>query len=83
MLKINDLFNNNNIEYCYIFKNGYFYRNNWCGYTSILSEAGIYQKSEAVLHAKQCKEIVLKLVDITYHNIIITDKIKELTNKII
>jgi hypothetical protein len=32
-------------------KNGYFYRPGWCGYTSSLSEAGRYWRSEAEAHA--------------------------------
>lgn len=32
-------------------KRGYFYRPNWCGYTSVLGEAGRYESGVAKRHA--------------------------------
>ena len=79
---LDEILNNPNILYCYIIKGSY-YRPNYCGYTSIRSEAGVYPKSEAVEHAKSVREIRLERIDIDEHNLMIKDKIRDLEYRLI
>lgn len=38
-------------------KNGYFYRENWCGYTSSHADAGRYSREEAEQHAENTEGV--------------------------
>jgi ribosomal protein L2 len=81
--EINEILNNDIIKYCYILKGGYYYRNNSCGYTESLLEAGIYEKNDAIKHASCCFDLRLVPIDINKHNEMIRNKIDELTKKIL
>ena len=80
--KLDEILNNPNIKYCYIIK-GIYYRPNFCGYTSIKSEAGVYPKDEAIKHAKSVREIRIEWCDVEEHNQMINDKIRELTGRLL
>lgn len=51
---------NDKISKCYIMKRGEYYRPNKRGYTSIKSEAGIYEKEDAISEARHCSDIRLE-----------------------
>lgn len=74
--------NNPNIRFCYICK-GIYYRPNASGYTSHLHEAGVYEKMDAIAHAKHCREITLVPIDEVVHNDMITARIAGLQSRII
>lgn len=80
--KLDELKNNPNVKYCYI-KKGSYYRPNSCGYTSLRYEAGVYNKEEAIQHAKSVREISLEVVNIEEHNKMIKQKIEELQTRIL
>ena len=80
--KLDEIENNPSIKYCYIIKGSY-YRPDWCGYTSLKFEAGVYPKNEAVRHAKSVREIRLECVDIEEHNKMINQKISELHGRLL
>jgi hypothetical protein len=65
------------ITHCYIHKGSY-YRPNACGYTSLLTEAGVYEKADALRHARGCEDIVLIPINVLHHNQMISSKIEEL-----
>lgn len=79
---LDDILNNPDIQYCYIYKGG-FYRPNSCGYTSHMSEAGVYKKGEAVAHARGVQEIKLIPINIEEHNKMINEKIENLKSRLI
>ena len=79
-----DLFlENPEIVYCYIKKNGDYYRSNHSGYTDNISSAGVYEKLDAVNCAKSCDKIKLIPINIEKHNEMIKIKIKYLEEKLI
>ncbi len=82
LAKLDEIANNPNIKYCYIIKGSY-YRPNWCGYTSLKFDAGVYPKDEAVGHAKSVREIRLEWVDVEEHNKMINEKIAELRRQLL
>ena len=80
---LNDILNNDSIRYCYIMKNGSYYRPDCSGYTSFKIRAGIYTKQEAVDHAKSCSELYVIAINIEEHNIEINKEIDEMKSRII
>lgn len=80
--KLDSVLNNPNILYCYIIKGSY-YCPNYCGYTSIKTEAGIYTKEDAISHAKSVDNIRLEPIDIEEHNKMIKEKISMLQTKLL
>ncbi len=83
LIKLDEISNNKNIKYCYIFKNGWYYKSNYRGYTSSKFEAGVYPKDDAIMEAKSVQEIILECINIEEHNKMINEKITELKNKLI
>jgi hypothetical protein len=81
--KLEKILNNPNITYCYLKKNGYFYAPNSCGYVSNRTDAGIYEKVDAIKSAKYCRELYIEEIDIAKHNQMIIEKIDDLKNRII
>lgn len=82
LAKLDEIANNPNVKYCYIYKSGY-YRPNRSGYTSLRFEAGVYPKEEAISHAKSVREISLYCVDIDEHNKMINEKISEYQERLL
>ena len=82
LAKLEDIQNNPNITHCYIVKGSY-YRPNNCGYTSYKHEAGVYEKEDAIQHAKFCRDIRLESCYIDEHNRMVNDKIAELSSRLI
>ena len=76
------ILDNNIIKFCYIRKGSY-YGPDSNGYTDFRHKAGIYTKEEAVSHAKYCDEIWLEVIDVTEHNKMIQDEIKDLQTRIL
>lgn len=81
-LKLDEILNNNNITHCYIYKRGY-YKENWCGYTDFEHRAGVYDKKEAINHARNVSEITIYPIDNVKHNEMINNEIIKLQAKII
>lgn len=75
--------NNKSITHCYIYKEGFFYRPNSKGYTEYKTDAGIYTKEDAIIHAEKCREIRLVPIDIKEHNNMITEEVKDLLSRYI
>ena len=82
LAKLEEIENNPNITHCYIVKGSY-YKPNSCGYTSHKHEAGVYEKADAISHAKFCRDIRLECCYIDEHNRMINDKIAELSSRLI
>lgn len=80
--KLDELLNNDNIQWCYIRKGSY-YKPNSCGYTDFKIWAGVYSKTEAVKHAKSCKGLTIVPINISEHNKMIQDEIENLQTRII
>jgi hypothetical protein len=80
--KLDEILNNKDITHCYIEKGSY-YSDNWCGYTSAITRAGVYLKSEAVSHARSVCEISIIPINKIKHNEMINLKIKNLQKKLI
>jgi hypothetical protein len=59
---------NKNVTHCYIKKHGSYYRDNARGYTTDITEAGIYTKVEAIKHANHCLDLILIPINIEEHN---------------
>lgn len=55
------------VTHCYISK-GMYYRPGSCGYTDFRHRAGVYKKSEALQHAKSCRDLTLVPIDVKEHN---------------
>lgn len=71
------------ITHCYIKKRGTYYRPNNCGYTDIISEAGVYTTREAVDSGLSCEELSVIPINIEEHNAMINDRIENLKTRII
>ena len=67
----------------YIKKNGMYYRDGHCGYTSLIYEAGIYTIDDAIDSAKRCTDVTIQIIDPSVHNKIINDKIEFLKKHLI
>ena len=80
---LDDLLLDKSVDFCYIRKNGLYYRKNSSGYTEYISKAGIYSKIEAVSIAKGCEDIILENIDVQAHNEMINQEINDLQTRII
>jgi len=72
-----------NITHCYIMKRGVYYAPNCNGYTEYSIKAGVYEKSDAVRHAKSCDELTIVPIKIDEHNERILKTIEDLKTRII
>ncbi len=84
--KLDSIYIKNPNSKAYIRKGGYYYRNNFCGYTEYQIEAGIYSIIEAIDSVKKTSlesNLSLELINDHEHNLMIKSKIAELENKII
>ena len=79
MKKIED---DNSLMWFYVRK-GMYYKPNSCGYTDFQNKAGIYQKDEALSHARGCDDITIVPVNIEEHNKSISNEIKSLQSRLI
>lgn len=79
---LQEILDNESIKYCYIRKGSY-YKPNSCGYTDFRHRAGIYSKTEAVKHAKSCRDLDLVEIDIDEHNKMIQSEIQDLQTRIL
>lgn len=77
------ILNDPKIVYCYIRKNGYYYRPNSGGYTEYVLHAGIYTKQEAVKSARSCDELSVIPIDEIVHNEMIETEIENLKKRLI
>lgn len=80
--EINKIEKNKKVEFCYIYKRGY-YRPNGCGYTDFVTKAGVYKKEDAVRQARNVRELVLIPIDIAEHNSAIMEEVNDLTSRYI
>lgn len=81
--KLNQILLDETIKYCYIYKRGSYYMPNYCGYTSFIHQAGVYEKKKAVRHAMNIIEIILEPINIEKHNELINGEIHKLEEKLI
>lgn len=72
-----------NTTHCYIKKNGEYYRDDHCGYTSFKFRAGVYSKEEAVGCGKLCSDLDILRINKTEHNEMITKEIESLKNRLL
>jgi len=42
-----------------LIKGGYFYRPDWCGYTNVRAEAGLYDRAEAERHVAEVEGVTI------------------------
>ncbi len=82
-LGLNSILHNDQIVYCHIKKNGSYYRPNHCGYTEQITKAGVYQKKEAIDHAKSVREITVLPISIAEHNLMIQEAIDDLKTRLL
>lgn len=81
--RLKKIANNNKITHCYIYKDGYYYRPNASGYVEFITEAGIYEKANALEQAYCCDDLILIPIDTMKHNKLIIEKVKDLTSRLI
>ncbi len=72
-----------NIQYCYIKKNGQYYKPFSSGYTDFNHRAGVFTKQKAVSSAKMCGELDIIPINIIEHNKMINDEILDLTTRLL
>lgn len=72
-----------NFHYAYIMKYGKYYRDNYCGYTEDINNAGVYTSKDARSHASSVEEITIVGIDINAHNKRIEYQIEQLKKRII
>ena len=80
--KLEEILQNPDIKYCYIIK-GSFYRPNYCGYTSKIIEAGVYEKKDAIEHVRNVMEATVEPVNVEVHNHLVMEEIKKLQELLI
>ena len=83
LLKFDKIMNDETIRFCYIIKNGSYYGNDMCGYYSRKINAGIYDKKEAINHAKCCDELDVIPINIEDHNKMMHEQLDKLSSKLI
>lgn len=71
------------ITHCYIKKGGYYYRDNYCGYSEFKISAGVYPKEDAVRHATGITEIYIVPINIEEHNVFLKKHISEVESRLI
>lgn len=73
-------------DVCLILKGGYFYRDDYKGYTELIQYAGVYNLHDALLHVTRCSWtdfIRIVPLDAAKHNELIISEIKKLTAHLI
>ena len=71
---------------CLILKGGYYYRDNYRGYTEYIQYAGVYEVADALSHVISCSwQDFIRIVplDTNKHNKLICDSIKLLSSHLI
>jgi hypothetical protein len=81
--KLAEILADEKVSHCYIKKGGSYYRPGSCGYTELISRAGIYPKEKAVREGKGDLLFHIVPIDIEKHNAMILEEIKELEDKLI
>jgi hypothetical protein len=79
--KLQEILVDESIVYVFIFKRGCYYGNNWCGYTDAQHRAGVYNKSEAISHARGCEELTVIPINIDNYNNMLSKEIENLELK--
>lgn len=79
---LDSILSDESVIYCYIHKGSY-YRPNWAGYTDKLTRAGIYDKEEAVSHARSVESIRIIPVITKEHNMNIRQEIEDLQSRLL
>lgn len=80
--ELDAILNDEKVRYCYIYKNGY-YMPGYCGYTGSIIYAGVYEKKDAIEHARGVNEIRILPINEIEHNKAINDFIEELKTRLI
>ena len=80
---LDEILNDKNISHCYIMKRGTYYAPNCCGYVSRSTEAGVYEKADAVQQAKSCDELTLVPINNEEHNRRIRESVSSFESRII
>lgn len=81
-LELDKMLSNESIKFCYIRKGSY-YMPNSCGYTQFRHKAGVYEKADAVSHARSCRELTIIPINIEEHNKAINEEINDLKTRLI
>jgi len=80
---LNKTLNDESISHCFITKGGLYYRDGYCGYSDDFMSAGVYNKIDAVRHARNLPNIIIVPIDVQDYNNKINDIIENLKSKII
>lgn len=70
-------------RFCYIRKNGYYYRPKSTGYSEYRTNAGVYTIEKGVYEAMSCDDLTIIPIDIDEHNEMLINEINELKSKLI
>lgn len=81
--ELNKILKNKKITHCYIRKNGSYYRPNCCGYTDFRHKAGVYEKEDAVNQSLSCSELIVIPINVSEHNEMLLQAIKDISENII
>lgn len=81
--EFDNIINDPKITHCYIYKNGYYYADNHCGYVSSQSRAGVYTKEDAVSSGKSCEDLHINPINTKEHNEMISAEIEKLKSRLI
>lgn len=81
--KLTEILNNPEVDFVYVKKGGYYYRDNGCGYSEYVRNAGVYKKEEGVRIGFNYTEFTIIPINIEEHNKMIQDEINYLNKKLI
>jgi len=77
------ILDNPDVTHCYIRKHGAYYRPNSCGYTQMISRAGVYEKAKAVKDGISCMELQIIPINKQEHNQMLIAEISELESRLL
>ena len=77
------ILNDSSVKFVFIKKDGWCYRENYCGYTEYPIEAGVYTKEDAHKHCGNILELNIVPINIEYYNALIQETINKLQTKIL
>lgn len=81
--ELDNILNNPDIEYCYIRKNGLYYKSNYCNYTEFRIFAGVYPKADAVSHCRITTDLSCIPIDIKEHNQYYQEYLDDIQSRVI
>ena len=77
------ILNDSSVKYVFIYKDGWYYRENFCGYTEHSLEAGVYTKEDGYKHCGNILELRMIPINIEQYNNLIQKQVDKLLTQIL